>query len=102
MNTLPPAQKPGWVARILLTLTTVAVLVLGFFFLTVALVVGAILALVIGARLWWTLRQLKRAQAAAGGSVSGSASGPADKQVVEGEYQVIERDTSAERLPPKR
>ena len=102
MNALHATQKPGWVARILLTLTTMALLVLGFFFLTVALVAGAILALVIGFRLWWSLRKLKQAQAGAGGSASGSAPGAADKHVVEGEYQVIERDTHAEKLPPQR
>lgn len=97
MNTLHAVQKPGWIARIVLTLTTVALLILGFFFLTVALVVGAILALVIGTRLWWTLRKFKRAQAGANG-VTGSAS----KHVVEGEYEVIEHESTAERLPPDR
>ncbi len=85
MNT---ATRPGWVSRILLTLATLGLVIVGFFFLTAALIAGAILALVIGVRLWWTLRKLKRAGAHTGGSA------------LEGEYQVVERDTAASRLPP--
>jgi predicted lipid-binding transport protein (Tim44 family) len=80
--------KPGWFARILLTLATVALVIVGFFFLTAALIAGAILALVIGVRLWWTLRKLKRAGAGARGGA------------LDGEYQVVERATAGERLPP--
>ncbi|MEQ1775086.1 MAG: hypothetical protein ABL891_15015 [Burkholderiales bacterium] len=87
MNTL---QSTGWISRILVALITVALLILGFFFLTVALVAGAIVAAVFGARLWWTLRKLKRAQAAAN-----------DANVVEGDYQIIEHESIAVRLPPK-
>ena len=54
----------------------VAVIVIGFFFVTVAIVVGAILALVIVARLWWLSRKLERAR---------------NRNVVEGEYKVVER-----------
>lgn len=94
MNTL---QKPAWMTRALLTLTTVALVVLGFFFLTIALAVGTLVALVIGVRLWWTIRKLKRAQ-----SVSDSVTGTAGDRVVEGEYQVIEHESSVTRLPPER
>lgn len=94
MNTL---QMPAWITRILVTLTTVSLVILGFFFLTVALAVGALVALVIGVRLWWTLRKLKRAQ-----SASDSVTGAADARVVEGEYQVIEHESSVTRLPPER
>lgn len=94
MNTL---QKPGWITRILLTLTTLTLVVLGFFFLTVALAVGALVALVIGVRLWWTIRKLKRAQ-----SASDSVTGAAGDRVVEGEFQVIEHESSFTRLPPER
>ena len=94
MNTL---QKPGWITRILLTLTTLTLVVLGFFFLTVALAVGALVALVIGIRLWWTIRKLKRAQSAADG-----ITGATRDQVLEGEFQVIEHESSAARLPPER
>jgi hypothetical protein len=94
MNTL---QTPGWISRILFTLATVTLAVLGFFFLTVALAVSALVALVIGARLWWTIRKLNRAQSAVDG-VTGSAG----DRVVEGEYQVIEHESSVTRLPPQR
>ena len=94
MNTL---QKPGWITRILVTLTSVSLVILGFFFLTVALAVGALVALVIGVRLWWTIRKLKRAQ-----SASDSVTGAAGDRVVEGEFQVIEHESSFTRLPPER
>ena len=94
MNTL---QKPGWITRILITLTTVGLVILGFFFLTVALAVGALVALVIGIRLWWAIRKLKRAQTA-----TDNVTGSAGDRVVEGEYQVIEREAGAARLPPER
>jgi hypothetical protein len=90
-------QQPGWITRVLVTLATVALVILGFFFLTVALVVGALVALVVGLRLWWTIRKLKRTQAAMDG-VSGSA----DARVVEGEFQVIERESGTTPLPPQR
>jgi predicted lipid-binding transport protein (Tim44 family) len=67
----------GWLQRILLALLGLVILVAGFFFLTVALVAGAFLALAIGVRIWWTLRRLrKQAQASA---------------ALEGEYTVVER-----------
>jgi hypothetical protein len=92
-----PLQQPGWITRILVTLATVALVICGFFFLTVALVVGALVALVVGLRLWWTIRKLKRTQAAMDG-----ASGSADARVVEGEFQVIERESGTTHLPPQR
>ena len=57
MNT---AQKPGWITRIALAITTFALVIAGFFFFTIVLAAGAVIALVIGVRLWWTLRKLKR------------------------------------------
>ena len=101
MNT---PQKPGWIARILLTLATLGLVIVGFFFLTAALIAGALLALVVGVRLWWTIRKLKRAQAqgetgadlGTGAGVRRSSQGAP----LDGEYQVIERETSGERVPP--
>ena len=52
-----------------------AVLVVGFFFLTVALAAGAIVALVILARLWWVTRALRRTP---------------EHAEIEGEFAVIE------------
>ena len=82
-------QKPGWIARILITLTTVTLVILGFFFLTVALVIGV--------RFWWTLRKLKRMQ----GNVP-HASRTGGDTVVDGEYRVIEGESSVTRLPQNR
>jgi len=84
MNT---PQNGGWITRILVALATTALVVMGFFFLTVALIAGAIVAAVVGARLWWTLRKFKRTQPA--------------ESIVEGEYQVIEHEGAVARLPPK-
>ncbi|HTE13907.1 MAG TPA: hypothetical protein VK642_02405 [Burkholderiales bacterium] len=86
-------QKPGLITRILLSLATVVLVIVGFFFLTAALIAGTLLALVVGVRLWWAIRKLKRAQP---GSVNGSRGGG----VLDGEYQVVERESTAEPLPP--
>ena len=82
-------EKPGWITRILLTLTTITLVILGFFFLTVALAVGALVAAVVGVRLWWIIRKLRRAQSAAG-----PVTGRNGASVVDGEYRVIEHDVS--------
>ena len=69
-------RRTNWLERVLYAVGGVAVIVIGFFFVTVAIVVGAILALVIVARLWWLSRKLERAR---------------NRNVVEGEYTVVER-----------
>lgn len=94
MNTL---QNTNWISRILVALITTALLILGFFFLTVALIAGAIVAAVFGARLWWTLRKLKRAQ----GEFRTHTNTYADANVVDGDYQVIEHESVGMKLPPK-
>jgi len=86
-------QHSGWLTRILVTLVTLVLVVLGFFFLTVALIAGALVATVVGARLWWTLRKLKRSQ--------GDITVDTDTRVVEGDYTVIEQESTVARLPPK-
>ena len=86
--------KPDWINRLLLTLTTVTLVIVGFFFLTVALVVGTLIALVIGVRLWWTLRKLKHAPGATD-TASDVGGGTLD-----GEYQVIEHESAVTPLPP--
>jgi predicted lipid-binding transport protein (Tim44 family) len=92
-------QKPGWLARIVLTLSTVGLVIVGFFFLTAALIAGALIALVFGARLWWTLRKLKRAAADAP-VYDGARSGTRDSRgALDGEYEVVERE-AAGKLPP--
>lgn len=83
-------QPPqSWLTRLLFTLAAGVLLVVGFFFLTAALIAGALIALVAGTRLWWILRKLKRSHA-----TSAASSGALD-----GEYVVVERE-SAVRLPP--
>ena len=76
------SRRANWLERALYTIGGVAVIVIGFFFLTVALVAGALLALVVIARLWWLSRKLQRAQR---------------RSVVEGEYEVVERSDSERR-----
>ena len=88
---IPP--NTGWLTRIAVALLTVVLVILGFFFLTVALIAGALVAIVFGARLWWTLRKLKRAQA--------QSKVAAEANVVEGNYRVIEHESTTPRLPPQ-
>ena len=73
------SRRSNWLERALYAIGGVAVIVIGFFFLTVALIAGALLALVVVARLWWLSRKLQRAQR---------------RNVVEGEYEVVERSES--------
>jgi predicted lipid-binding transport protein (Tim44 family) len=93
-------QKPGWLARIGLALITVGLVIVGFFFLTAALIAGALIALVVGVRLWWTLRKLKRAAAEA--PVYGDAHGSTrdSRGALDGEYEVVERESGNAKLPP--
>jgi predicted lipid-binding transport protein (Tim44 family) len=100
MNTPYLTQKPGWIARVLLTVTTVGLVIVGFFFLTVALVAGALIALVIGVRLWWAIRKIRRAHADMHGSAGASEHfDQSNQSVVDGEYQVVERESTAPQLP---
>jgi hypothetical protein len=69
-------RQSNWLERVLYAIGGVAVVMIGFFFLTVALVVGALLALIIVARLWWLSRKLQKAR---------------NRNVMEGEYEVVER-----------
>jgi hypothetical protein len=72
--------------NILLALATLALVVLGFFFLAAALAAGAILAAGILARTWWVGRKLARTR---------------DAQYLTAEYTVVEREGSRDpRLPP--
>ena len=72
-----PGRGAGWMQRILLALLGLVIIIAGFFFLTVAIIAGAFLALAVGIRIWWTMRRLrKKAQANA---------------ALEGEFTVVER-----------
>jgi membrane protein implicated in regulation of membrane protease activity len=66
----------NWLQRGLVALLSAAIFVLGFFFLTVALVAGALIALAVIVRWWWLARKLQRARA---------------QGTLEGEYEVVER-----------
>jgi predicted lipid-binding transport protein (Tim44 family) len=77
-------RRSSWLERVLYAVGGVAVIVIGFFFLTVAFIVGALLALVIVVRLWWISRKLQRARR---------------RNVVEGEYEVVQRSESERRRP---
>jgi hypothetical protein len=50
-----------WLGRVLVSLGALVVLVLGFFFLTVALAIGAVVAFVIFVRVLWLMHRVRRA-----------------------------------------
>lgn len=89
----PPSSHPAarWLKGALAALAGAALLVLGFFFALVALAVVAGIALVVLVRWWWLMRRLKRAAGPSRGS----------EAVVEGEYVVVERDTTGTDGPAK-
>ena len=64
----------------------------------VAIVIGAVLALIIGLRLWWTMRKLKRQGIIIDPAREREHSGAGGAGAIDGEYQVVERE-GAPRLP---
>jgi membrane protein implicated in regulation of membrane protease activity len=77
------------VVRVVYALACAALFVLAFFFLTVALIAGAIVALVVIGRLWWLSRKLSRTQ---------------EQTEIEGEFTVVERHDPIKRMgdiPPE-
>ena len=84
------ARAVSWPARVLYGLVLAALLVIGFFFLTVALVAGALVALVVLARLWWLTRKASRTRT---------------DDSIEGEFAVVEEREAVRRIdhaPPRR
>jgi len=73
-----------WLQRALLAALGAVLVIVAFFFLTIALIVGSFLALALGLRWWWHIRKL-RAQARA-------------TDALEGEYTVLERTDTRQRL----
>ena len=69
----------NWLERVLFALLGISILVLGFFFLAVALVAGAFIASALIVRWWWLARKLQRARA---------------QETLEGEYVIVERSGS--------
>jgi predicted lipid-binding transport protein (Tim44 family) len=85
--------------RLLASLAAVAVIVLGFFFLTIALVLGAVLALVIGLRIWWVMRKLKGRRIIIEPGAAHMDPGAPAGGAIEGEFQVVERESGKRQLP---
>lgn len=86
---LPPAGHAGsparrWLQTAIAAVAGVALLVLGFFFALFAIAAALLLVAVVAARFWWIARRF-RAHAARGRPTYADT-------VVEGEYQVVERD----------
>jgi hypothetical protein len=78
-HTERPSRWGNWWRNAVLAAVGLAVLVLAFFFLAVAVVTGALLAATIALRWWWITRRLRqRAERNA---------------VLDGEYRIIERRT---------
>jgi small-conductance mechanosensitive channel len=72
--------------RIVLAVATLALVVLGFFFLAAALIAGVVLTGIILIRLWWLQRRFRKAEEA---------------RYLTTEYTVVERERSPNpRLPP--
>jgi len=71
-------STPGqnWLQRIIVFVMAAAIAVLAFFFLTIALAAGAMIASIAALRWWWLTRKLRAS--------------PAREDTFEGEYVVIE------------
>ena len=83
-------RAASWTARLLYGLLLAIALVVGFFFLTVALVAGAFVGAAVLARLWWLSRAARQSR---------------KQEEIEGEFAVIEpRETvrQIETLHPER
>lgn len=73
----------GWLQRTLVLIAGAGLAIVAFFFITIALIAAAFIALAIGVRWWWISRRL-RAEAKA-------------SEAIEGEYTVVDR--AIERKP---
>ena len=76
-----PRGRVGWVQRAVLAVAAVGLLIVGFFFLTIALLVALVLMAVGAVVGWWFLRKLKRKIRATPGAVP-----------LDGEYTVVEQE----------
>jgi hypothetical protein len=79
--------RGGWLQRVLFAIMAVSLAVVGFFFITIAIIAAAFIALAIGVRWWWVLRRL-RAHAKR-------------SEAIEGEYTVVEHAGAIEREPKR-
>ena len=82
------APRPGLIGQVLDVLLGIVVLVLAFFFIGIALIAGAVLAVALLVRWWWLKRRLQRTVV--------------DDGVVEGEYTVVESVITDQRTPAGR
>jgi len=76
----------NWLQRVIFLVLAAAIAVLAFFFLTVALIAGAVLASIIAVRWWWIMRKLRPDTV---------------DQTLEGEYTVIEHSQLETHAPPR-
>lgn len=76
--------QAGLIERIVFFVLGLMVLVAAFFFIGIALIAGAILAVVILLRFWWIKRKLRQAH---------------EETYVEGEYRVVESAITDQRKP---
>lgn len=80
------ANGDNWLQRIIAIALAAAIAVLAFFFLTIALIAGTLLAAVIGLRWWWLARKLRTSS---------------ERDLLEGEYTVVERAGRESSAPPR-
>jgi hypothetical protein len=78
------ARRRTWPQRVLLTLLGAALVMSALFFITVALIAGAVLALGLALRWWWIVRRLRAAQ---------KASAPLEGQYTVQEHADLEKVT---------
>lgn len=76
----------NWLQRVIWFVLAATIAVLAFFFLTVVLIAGAVLASFIAVRWWWITRKLRPATV---------------DQTFEGEYTVIEHSRGETPVPPR-
>jgi len=81
-------RRPNLLVKILLWILAAGILVLGFFFVAIALVAGALLAAGIAIRWWWFVRKLKQQVTA---QQKEQTARQADQGAVEGEFRVIDQ-----------
>ncbi|OGA07958.1 MAG: hypothetical protein A2W68_15040 [Betaproteobacteria bacterium RIFCSPLOWO2_02_64_14] len=72
-----------WLGKLAVAVIGLTLLVLAFFFLTVALVAGVIVGLAVIGRLWWISRKLRRAR---------------EQADLDGEFTVVERRDSIQHI----
>ena len=85
------ARELSWPQRIFYALLGLVLLVLAFFFLTVALIAGAFLALAVIARWWWLTRKLRRDE----------RKREERQGILEGEYRIVNGEQAGDDRHPR-